>query len=129
MNFRFDVTQRCYSLDSCYAGKASYASWLALKESTRIAFYTANQCQGEHVTVSTAPRGSLKFAEVGFDKSVYSFMLLETGAYPISGFLDICHGNENTRLNTTNSTESGLLADGSDLMIATFDTSEDAGDN
>ncbi|KAF4029561.1 hypothetical protein GN244_ATG18654 [Phytophthora infestans] len=42
---QFDVTQRCYSLDSSYGGKASYASWLALKESTRIAFYTESKCQ------------------------------------------------------------------------------------
>ncbi|KAG6961631.1 hypothetical protein JG688_00008971 [Phytophthora aleatoria] len=70
MNFRFDVAQRCNSLDSCYAGRGSYASWLALKESTRIAFYAVSQCQGDYVTVNTSPRGTLKFDEVGFDKSV-----------------------------------------------------------
>ncbi|KAG2844615.1 hypothetical protein PC129_g1106 [Phytophthora cactorum] len=89
MNFRFDVAQRCNSLDSCYSGRGSYASWLALKDSTRIAFYALALTR------------------------VYSFMLWEIGTYPIIGFFDICHGRENARLNATNATETQLVADGS----------------
>ncbi|KAG3103732.1 hypothetical protein PI125_g13799 [Phytophthora idaei] len=112
MNFRFDVAQRCNSLDSCYAGRGSYASWLALKESTRIAFYAVSQCQGDYVTVNTSPRAHSSSLKLALTR-VYSFMLWEIGTYPIIGFLDICHGRENARLNATNATETQLVADGS----------------
>ncbi|EGZ14680.1 hypothetical protein PHYSODRAFT_408427, partial [Phytophthora sojae] len=99
-----DIAQRCYSLDSCFSNEGSYASWLALKDSSQIALYTESQCQGEHVTVDSSPRGSLKLADVGFDKKVSSFMLWETNMYPTRGFLDICHGRENALFNSTNAT-------------------------
>ncbi|GMF16170.1 unnamed protein product [Phytophthora lilii] len=95
---------RLLCLDSCYDNEGSFASWLALKHSTQIAFYEESECQGKHITVNTSPRGKLKFADVSFDKKVSSFMLWKIGPYPIRGFLDICHGRENALLNSTYAT-------------------------
>ncbi|KAG7389220.1 hypothetical protein PHYPSEUDO_010778 [Phytophthora pseudosyringae] len=95
MNFRVDVAQRCYSLDSCYGGKGTYASWLALKDSTHRILHE-----------EPMPRRARIFVHAW-----------EEGTYPVSGFLDICHGREYTVLNATNLTEGALVVDGSDWML------------
>lgn len=81
--------QRCYSF-SCFVGLASVVSWEYLLDDAVIAFFRQSGCGDNDSVRDSGSSGTFVASEHGIEKQIMSFMIMESGEYPIRGIVDAC---------------------------------------
>ncbi|KAG7382525.1 hypothetical protein PHYPSEUDO_004792 [Phytophthora pseudosyringae] len=119
--FNFGTSQRCYNIADCFDNKASSADWINAPEASWIAFYDEEECSGTQYVSTSTPTGKMKFASVGLDNKISSFMQWEYSTFALKGFVDICNEAAILALNaTTNSTGVGGGSDGTNATVSFY---------
>ncbi|KAG2766570.1 hypothetical protein PC129_g11541 [Phytophthora cactorum] len=114
--FNFGIAQRCYNIADCFDNKASSASWINAPKAAWLAFYDDEECRGTQYVSMSTPSGEMKFAPVGLDNKISSFMQWEYATFALKGFVDICNDAAILAVNaTTNTTDASNDNDNSAL--------------